>query len=392
MKLAENLLDKCKKKGITLTALARKSGVPQPTIHGWSTGRSVHNLHDLKKVCSVLEIGLHELLFGLPDPHQSSPFVIDKGGTWERVIELWYYDQFHNEISDRYSTIEDYRNMLHRYTKDWLKKRPSELTRGDGRNVIDQVMKLGKSKSFVLKVKNTINLVFQWGVDHRHIKDAYISPVQGVKIDKREDKFPEILNLTEIRTFLCEAKKQNHDWYPIWAMALLTGMRSGELYALEWNDVDFENKLVRVTKSFNKRLNVIKSTKAGYWRNVPISEELNRLLVELKALTGNTKHVLPRTTCWDRGEQSKPLRSFLKSIGIPSVKFHTLMACFATQLLADGVEMTKVMKIGGWKDIKTMQIYLRLAGVDEKGATDGLRSLPSDQAVMGHVVELFSFK
>jgi integrase len=319
----------------------------------------------------------------------------EKGGTWERIIELWYYDQFHNQLNDRYTnkyTIEDYQKMLHRYTKDWLKKRPSELTRGDGRNVIEKVLKLGKSKSFVLKVKNTINLVYQWGLDHRHIKDAYISPVHGVKIDKREDKFPEILNLTEIRTFLFEARKQQHEWYPIWAMALLTGMRSGELYALEWNDVDFENKLIRVTKSFNKRLNVIKSTKAGYWRNVPISEELNRLLVELKKITSLTNHVLPRMTCWDRGEQSKPLRSFLTSIGIPSVKFHTLRACFATQLLADGVEMTKVMKIGGWKDIKTMQIYLRLAGVDEKGATDGLRFLPSDQAVMGHVVELFSFK
>lgn len=216
-----------------------------------------------------------------------------------------------------------------------------------------------------------------------------------MKIDKREDKFPEILNHTEIRTFLFEARKQNHDWYPILAMALLTGMRSGELYALEWNDVDFENKIVRVSKSFNKRLNVIRSTKAGYWRNVPISEELNRLLVELKNFTAQTNHVLPRMTCWDRGEQSKPLRSFLTSICIPSVKFHTLRACFATQLLellADGVEMTKVMKIGGWKDIKTMQIYLRLAGVDEKGATDGLSFLPSDKAVMGHVVELFSFK
>jgi hypothetical protein len=54
--------------------------------------------------------------------------------------------------------------------------------------------------------------------------------------------------------------------------------------------------------------------------------------------------------------------------------------------------MTKVMKIGGWKDIKTMQIYLRLAGVDERGATNSLRFLPSDEAVMGHVVELFKFK
>mgnify|MGYP001614043067 CR=1 FL=1 len=54
--------------------------------------------------------------------------------------------------------------------------------------------------------------------------------------------------------------------------------------------------------------------------------------------------------------------------------------------------MAKVMKIGGRKDIKTMQIYMRLAGVDERGATDGLRFLPSDEAVMGHVVELFKFQ
>lgn len=79
-------------------------------------------------------------------------------------------------------------------------------------------------------------------------------------------------------------------------------------------------------------------------------------------------------------------------MGSPQLKFHTLRACFATQLLADGVEMTKVMKIGGWKDIKTMQIYLRLAGIDEQGATDGLRFLPSDEAIMGHVVELFKYR
>ena len=47
------------------------------------------------------------------------------------------------------------------------------------------------------------------------------------------------------------------------------------------------------------------------------------------------------------------------------------------------------MKIGGWCDLKTMQIYLRLAGVDEKGATEGLKFIPSDEAVMANVVNLF---
>lgn len=319
----------------------------------------------------------------------------EQGSTWGRVIELWYYDQIHNDLTERYSnkfTLTDYYNMLHRYTKSWLKRKPHELTRGDGKRVLDNLIKQGKSKSYVAKLKNTINLVFQWGIDNRCIREVFISPVRGIKIHKREEKFPEILTLTEIRKFLFEAKKQQHEWYPIWSMALLTGMRSGELYALEWDDVDFENSILRVTKSFNKRNNEIKSTKAGYWRNVPISAELNQLLIHLKSQTGMNRNVLPRPKYWQRGEQSKPLRLFLTSIGLPSVKFHTLRACFATQLLSDGVEMTKVMKVGGWRDIKTMQIYLRLAGVDEKGATDGLRFLPSEEAVMGRVVELFEFR
>lgn len=78
MKLSENLLNQCKKKGITLTALSRLSGVPQPTIHGWSTGRNVHNLDHLKKVCTALEISVHELLFGLPDPFESKTTTLDK--------------------------------------------------------------------------------------------------------------------------------------------------------------------------------------------------------------------------------------------------------------------------------------------------------------------------
>ncbi len=195
--------------------------------------------------------------------------------------------------------------------------------------------------------------------------------------------------MTEIRTLLFEAKSRNHPWYSTWALALLTGMRAGELYSLEWNDIDFENNIIRVSKSYDKRLNLFKSTKAGYWRSVPISSELNNILVQLKSETGNSQWVLPRHSAWQGWWQSKVLKTFLKEIGLPPVKFHTLRACFATQLLGDGVEMAKVMKIGGWRDVKTMQIYMRLAGIDEKGATDNLRFLPSDEAVMGRVVHLF---
>jgi integrase len=37
---------------------------------------------------------------------------------------------------------------------------------------------------------------------------------------------------------------QKHPWYPIWAFAVLTVMRSGELLALEWGDVDEQNEII----------------------------------------------------------------------------------------------------------------------------------------------------
>ena len=71
MNLASNLKKICKAKKVSITELARQTGVRQNTIHGWSTGRRVLNMDDLKKVADYLEIGIHSLLYGEPDPHET---------------------------------------------------------------------------------------------------------------------------------------------------------------------------------------------------------------------------------------------------------------------------------------------------------------------------------
>jgi transcriptional regulator with XRE-family HTH domain len=68
MKLDKVLLKICKERGMTLASLAKESGVKQPTLHGWTTGRSVQNMDDLKKVCDVLKVSLHYILFEEEDP------------------------------------------------------------------------------------------------------------------------------------------------------------------------------------------------------------------------------------------------------------------------------------------------------------------------------------
>ncbi len=121
---------------------------------------------------------------------------------------------------------------------------------------------------------------------------------------------------------------------------------------------------------------------------MPISEELEGILKGLKLTSGGREHVLPRFKEWDKGYQARILRTFCEGIGIPSIKFHTLRACFATQLIRDAVAPGTVMSICGWKDLETMQIYIRRAGIDVKGATDGLKLLTHREA-MGRVVQLF---
>ncbi len=154
-------------------------------------------------------------------------------------------------------------------------------------------------------------------------------------------------------------------------------MRSGELHALKWSDIDLDNKIIRMTKSFNPKLRGIKSTKNSDWRNAHISADLENVLIELKNARGNEEFVLPHLTGWDGGYVGTILRNFLKSIGIEKyVNSHTLRACFATHVLASRAEATQVMKMGGRADFKTFQIYVRMAGVDVKGVTDKFRVMP----------------
>ena len=53
------------------------------------------------------------------------------------------------------------------------------------------------------------------------------SPTLGISLGRKEEKKPEILKIDEIKRLLENAKKLNHSWYTIWAMALLTGLRNG---------------------------------------------------------------------------------------------------------------------------------------------------------------------
>jgi integrase len=336
-----------------------------------------------------------------------------KGLRWRDVIDRW---ERHQELypSKRYArtTIHDYVALLKNWTGPWLERVASDLNRGNGREILSLATAKGKGSGFCKHLKNTINLIFAWGIEEKIINGVQHTPVHGLDIEPdREEKVPEILTVEEIRNLLRKAKEQQHPWYPVWVAAVYTGCRSGELQALKRSDAEIvsreaaiaQEKLavekrrygqLRIRSNWNARLKEVGPTKAGYWRSVPIASDFYWFLVnELKIeQLAPGAPLLPAFSDWRIGNQAVILRGFCQANSLPSIKFHTLRACFATQLISTGVPPTIVMKICGWKDMKTMQRYVRLAGVDEAGATEVLRFIPTDEAVMEKVVNLFEHR
>lgn len=185
------------------------------------------------------------------------------------------------------------------------------------------------------------------------------------------DKIKKVLTEPQVRELLNKAKVLGWHWYYHYALAVYTGMRNGELYALTWDKVDLAKRQIVVDCAWNNKAG-FKSTKSGDDRILEIAPSLVTVLQELKLKTGSSRFVLPRLKEWDAGRQCEKLREFQLGAGLPQTRFHDLRATWCTLMLGRGIEPIKVMKMGGWKDVKTMMHYIRQAGVDIKGITDTL--------------------
>ena len=181
------------------------------------------------------------------------------------------------------------------------------------------------------------------------------------------------------------AKTIHPDWANVYTVAYLTGARSGELYALKWEHVDFKNKIIYIKDSYGWKTEKTKSTKGKKDRTVPINSSLDALLKELKLKNPTNEYVLPRIADWKNGKSAQIIRQYQKALGIKQSKFHAIRGTFITNLLLAGVPVIKVQAICGHDDLKTTLLYVGMLGEDTKGATESLSLEPK-------VVSLDEFK
>lgn len=290
----------------------------------------------------------------------------DAKALYAEVLQKFYDSLELTDFSRK--TVENYRLCLNAHTvKIWGQREMDSIRPEEIRKLIKETL-ADRSPSQQKNVLKFLRKLFQFATEEGYL---IRSPVPMMQF-RMGDKIKKVLNETQLRILLEKSKEFGSPWYPIWATAIYTGMRNGELFALTWDKVDLENRKILVSSTWNNKDGFKDLTKSGVDRIVEIAPPLLQVLKEQRLASDDTNFVLPRAEGWEDGRQAEFLRYFLIGLSLPPVRFHDLRASWATVMLGKGVQPVKVMSMGGWKDLKTMMIYVRKAGIDIQGITDGL--------------------
>lgn len=152
-------------------------------------------------------------------------------------------------------------------------------------------------------------------------------------------------------------------------LCLFTGLRIGELCALEWNDVSLENgtiyvhqniQRIQMEENSDRRTAIVITTPKSQCsiRTIPIPDfmisVLKRADIERQGylLTGRKKYLEPRT-------MENHFRKILDAASIRTVNFHTLRHTFATRCVEVGFDIKSLSEILGHANVNiTLNRYV----------------------------------
>ncbi len=221
-----------------------------------------------------------------------------------------------------------------------------------------------------------INAIFDFAVDNRVID---YNPANKLKA-------PQMANTVQRRA-LTEIERQRvmefeHKAKPSAMLLMLSGLRRGEATALQWNDIDFENNKISVTKSYNFKQKEFKAPKNGRARVVSVPQILIDYLrtlprVSLFVLTNSRGQMMTEDSLrrlyqsymhdmnleygfnCDAPNKYSPIK--IPMLITPFTP-HELRHTFCTIMYEAGIDALTAMEQLGHSDIKTtLSIYTHLS-------------------------------
>lgn len=276
----------------------------------------------------------------------------------------WLFDWLENYVkpSSKIRTYQRYEKICSLHIIDKLGETEiSELSIMDLQKFVTDCLTAGNRKNGKGLSVNFVNSIIS--VLQNSLKTAQliglISTYDGDKIKrpKMQEKQVECFSLLEqkqIETAVLSSKKDK--LFGI-VLCLYTGLRIGELLALEWSDIDLEKKIIAVSKNcydgnkdgvYCRIIDTPKTSSSN--RIIPIPKQIVPLLKDLKKksksdfiIADGTKPVFVRS-------YQRTFELLLKKLDIQHKGFHALRHTFATRALECGMDVKTLSEILGHKN------------------------------------------
>ena len=302
-----------------------------------------------------------------------------------------YFAQFKGSYlraAVRQSTQDMYNTSFNRILPILGHRHLDQITRPTAKALIATLVERGLSKTTITITMSRLCCLF-----NHAIEDGLITENPTRNTSRYYRQAPVIrdeiqpLSHDEVKLFLQIALEHSPKYYPLFLCAVHTGMRSGELTALQWDDIDFDRKFLFVRRSFYR--GTLSPTKTSKIRRIDLSTTLLKTLLQLRQerheewLKKGHDEIPSWVFCNRTGkppdlENAKNRHFFpcLEKAGLRRIRFHDLRHTFATLLIQNGEPLAYVRDQLGHSSIKmTVDTYTHWIPGSNREAMDRLPSL-----------------
>jgi integrase len=276
--------------------------------------------------------------------------------TFGEYFEKWLAG--HCRVHLKFSTQKGYGEVFEKHLKPLANRPLNQITRRDVKNLVTAKLASGLKPGTVQNIHGLISSLMSHAVE-----DELIPANPAARADVNP------LSREEARDLLAILQEHHPRYYPFFLCALRTGMRLGELLALEWGDVDFRGGFIEVRRAYVR--NRITTPKNHKGRRVDMSPQLAENLKVLQTerkqetLTKGWRTVPNLVFVNEDGgvihEANLRNRVFFKGLaraGLRRVRIHDLRHTFASLLIQNGESLAYVKEQMGHHSIQiTVDTY-----------------------------------
>jgi len=277
----------------------------------------------------------------------------------------------------KYATQEIYSFLLRKHLLPRFRdSRLCDITRAEIQQFLIAKLKNGYAWETTHHLRSLLSKVIGTAVDWNYLSD---NPVHGVRMPERSLKRPHrFLSLDEVRRLIAASDEPVRT---IVLLAVMTGLRIGEILALRWGRINFAAGTVRVEETCYKGHFGTPKTRASR-REVPLTPAVTRALqahrvscrdTANEALVFVTRRGTPLASNNLRKRQLHPASQRAE---LGSINWHSLRHTHGTLLHEQGTPLRVAQaQLGHSHMTTTLQVYTHASGSAQRQAVDHLESL-----------------